>query len=1249
MSTVNNLKPKSSGTRTLDYVWAYDSGAHIVDLSGETLPTVAKKINANQANSGLTQALDSDGEKIIGLWTDSLGRFYKNDISGSDISGSLFSKAFYVSNSTGSVKITNTPANSNKYTLPMGDLVNTLYTDQAGTPYLTSYRQNVPLSFQRNTDLSLTIVPGTYNNPDDISTNDFSPAWLDNSNNKITIDVNKFVNHAAGIDVSFNPVNVDLSLNLTTQYFMTSYAAAKGSAASRIYVNMHKMGVGPVNPIVKYSTNAVQETFIDISLNVLNAGSKFIITTDGNSVINAQTDTLQPNIDLMNILTTTFDADGTYTLTKPGRQNLRIPITIGAGVFGQWFWHLNIKDGNMETAKVSFNVKIMPSFSEPIATVTGETTLFNADTYNVNLKVADNNFNSDICNNLTRGLILRPRIQPVGSNLIDLDISAVNINNAITLNFSTTALATNTRTLDMNDLSTNTLNFADISNSFINVNGKGLVVTPGDISNNGSGDFKLNDVSTNIIITNISAQEYRLPSRSFNMYVDWLASAQPDVSLVMVPQTLSIGTFNIGTSYSSNVIIVNNNDGTFSLSLSDYDGNLSSANYRIKIFTDKTCSTLATSNVTLVTQPNIDKTSAGLGATDFRVAFDSENNATFVAPTLDRNQYNSSYYMVAYLERTNVFLYTASNKIEFSNFNFPTINLAFDNTTALSAANLNKIVNVDNNLDLDVALADLSGYAVRSIAEGFDLSCNLFLPDWKINKPTLTFTLNDTNNVVRSFDISTNISRPRSVANKIVFNNATDVSNNKNFYIDLSYNNSKTSCLFSMNVAFSDADNTDYSKTSKTVIFYYNGNYNAPTSNVGNNKRTLIVYNDTKYILDNKPELTQMALGPVDSFNTYSWLAGSASNSYVLNLARTEFVGSDHTLDISNFRISATARHNATMDCSANLYIGYSGAWTDINTSFVTVDNILPVAAASTWVTPSFAKNNFSWIDMKKFVGTIDVSYKTKNADGISVTANTLRLVVIPRPNVALSISQFPNILVNTKSINIATITNTALNKAGGAITLDGWAPADVSGNKSLASKLRTIMSINSGSIRVVNLLGAPDIVNTSSFVIPSVGDLAYGKVAMPVITFNGRPIAGLVSSNLRATYSAFGSRPVSSPITPFSVAVYSTDSTFNNNVYTNSLSANNSINFAGMPFVQYVTLDNSFNTLALHTDTRTKNAAFVVVENKGSVVSGNITHVGGVAVPNVATVTVGGINVYQHAYASGNSNTWEYLYSKQN
>jgi hypothetical protein len=439
-----------------------------------------------------------------------------------------------------------------------------------------------------------------------------------------------------------------------------------------------------------------------------------------------------------------------------------------------------------------------------------------------------------------------------------------------------------------------------------------------------------------------------------------------------------------------------------------------------------------------------------------------------------------------------------------------------------------------------------------------------------------------------------------------------------------------------MNIVFSDADNTVYTQANKTIVFYFNGEYSGVTRNDGGKKNTIFVYNDTKYILDNKSDSTQMALGAIDGYNCYTWLAGSASNSYVLNLARSEFVGTGHMLDASGFNIDTTVLRS---DSSANLYIGYSGKWTGLTTSSI-------VASGMRGVITSFARNNFSWIDTKKFVGTIDIKYSTKDTYGFSIALNTLRLVVVPRPNLKLSIAQISNVPVNTKANTTATVTNMALNDAGLDISLSSWAPQDVSSNKILTPKLRTLMAINSGTVSLVTRAGTPDVANAASFVIPSVGNLLYGQVAMPVIVFNGRSTAGIVSSNLRATYSAFGSRSIQSPITELTAAVYSTDSTFNNNTFTNNFTANNSINFAGLPFVQYMTLDNSNNTLVLDTNARTKNATFVIVENLGSVAQTvRATALSGNSISNDShTIAAGDEHVYQHTSANG----WEYLYRRQ-
>ena len=1239
MSSVAYLKPKSTGTQTLDFVWANDANAHIVDISATTQNTViSKKLNANDTKNGLTQSVDDDGVKIPGQWTDALGKIYKYDVSGTDISGALFVKSFYVANGDGLKTLTRVGTTGDKFSFPIGDLVDKLFTDQNGTPYLTSYNNNVPKTLQNTTDLSLTLV--NYTNPDNISNNDFSNStWTDNSNNKIIIDCSSFSVHPSSIDASFNPVNVDTSLNLKTQYLMTSYVVANTDISNRLIVNMYKMGVGSTNVIeTKFSSPSVQNTFIDLSVNVLNIGSRLVIDTSGSAVIAAQSGSLQPNVDLINLL------PSTYVFTKTGRQNVRFPITINSGVSGQWIWSVYLKDGNMQSSAINVTLKIMPSFSAPIVTLTGETLLYQDTSFNVNLKVDDVNFNPDICGNLPRGLMLRPRINAVGSNLIAADNIAANIDRLINLTYNSSSV----RTLDATDLCLNRLTFADVSNSYVN----GLVVTTADISNNEGIYSKRRDVSTNIIISNVDdISQCNLPSRSFNMFVDWLPNAEVAANSTITPQTLSIGEFTVATAYSSNVIITTNRDGTTTLSLSDNNGNLSGANYRVRVFTTEKCNTTAaTGNVTLDVQPNVEKTGS-LSVVDFRVQFDSNNQATFVGPKLVANTDQKTNFMVAYLERdSKVYLYTASNKVGFTKTNFPSIELQFDTVSAFTAADINKIITVDDNLDLNTNLADLSGYAIKGIDYGFDLSCNLNLPSWSrsINSPTLTFTVNDTNNVVKSFDISGSLSKKSSIGNSIVFNDIKDLSDNGVFRIDLSYNSVKTPCLFSMNIVFADVDGNDYAKANKSVVFYYNGNYTASSANAGGKKNTLLVYNDTKYIIDNKLDSTRMVLPAVDSYNTYSWLAGTSSNSYVLDLARSEFVGAGHVLDISYFNIASSSSKVSGSD-TANINIGFSGDWTSVRTG---ATGQAPQVSNDADITSSFARTNFSWIDTKKFVGTIDIEYKTKDSEKIiSTTVNTLRLVVVPRPNLTLSVATTPNVLVNTKANITATVTNIAQNKAGTAITdVAAWNPTDMSGNKPLIGKLRNVMSVNSGAISLVTKAGTPDIANSSFFVIPSVGTLLYGQVAMPVISFNGRSTAGLVSSNVRATYSAFGSKSVQSLITELTVAVYSTDSTFNNNVYTNYLYANNSINFQGMPFVQYVTLDNSFNTIALHTDTRTKNAAFVVVENKGSVTSGNITHLGTGFSGEGLNIPAGKISVYQHVLGtSPNINTtWEYLYTKQ-
>jgi hypothetical protein len=125
----------------------------------------------------------------------------------------------------------------------------------------------------------------------------------------------------------------------------------------------------------------------------------------------------------------------------------------------------------------------------------------------------------------------------------------------------------------------------------------------------------------------------------------------------------------------------------------------------------------------------------------------------------------------------------------------------------------------------------------------------------------------------------------------------------------------------------------------------------------------------------------------------------------------------------------------------------------------------------------------------------------------------------------------------------------------------------------------------------------------------------------------------------------------------PLQVVVYSTDSTFNNSVYTNNLNVNTQINFAGMTSIQYIALDNSNNTIDLNTDSRTKNAINVIVENKGSATSAPLTASGastslvtsanyssGIFTASGTTVPAGNVVVFSRDLGDN----WTLLYTKK-
>jgi len=1221
--SVAYLKPKAlSSPQVLEYVWASDSNAIIVDLSGS--PNV--NLNANNPINGLKR-LKNDDDTYQNVWSDPSGKLYNFDVSGNDISGAFFPLAFFVANESGSRTLTRVTGSNTQFTLPTFSVVDKLFTDQKGSPYYTSYKTNVPISLQNTpVDISLTTLTGSTFNK---SNRDLSFNAFDTSNNKITIDLSGFKFSTTN---SYNPAQYDICLNLRTGFQLSSYSVANTDVSNQLFIKLYKFGMGSSNQeIIKYSSVNSQVTTIDLSVNVLNASGVLRFDTSGAGVLAAQTSTLQPNVDFMNLV------DLSYSFIKPGRQNISIPITIPASTSGCWIWNAYLVDGNMISTPITVTLKVQPSFTAPIITQDPTTSLTLipglGQPASFNIKLDNNAFVPDICNNLTRGMFVYPRINAVNAN-VPGDVSLNNLNAGLMIKKAGTSY-----TLVTNDLSTNTLSFADISNG-----NNALIVRATDISLNPDTGFYFKwpgrDVSTNYTI-DASSNDFNLPARKFNLLLDWLPNGQPAAEGIIKPQTSTIGSINVATTYTANVNLVDNKDGSYSLSLTDLNGPLDSASYLIKVFTDANCTTAApvTTKFTLDSQSNVYSSSSN----QFSVEMDSNFNATFTGPKLVTK--SDRLYMVAYLvNSTKTYLYTASKPVSVIYAKYPILNVSFDTVNAFVAAELNKIVNINDNLDLNSALSDLSGYRVTGINAGIDLSCNLSLPTWDLVGPNLKFTLNDNNGVVKSMDISANVTKRSNISTNTpsVFTNLSDVSNNLGFYVDLSFNAVKTECLFSLDIALGDAAGNFYPSATKTIVFYYPGTFGTTATNAGGKKNTLIIFNDAKYTLDAVPGLTQMSLQAKDTFDCYTWLAGSSANTYSLNFARSEFMGDGHVIDASGFKIDSVGQTGVTNADPAALYLQFNGSWTTLSTS--TVSNYTQVPCV-------FAKNNYSWIDTRKFVGTIDINYSTKDTNALySTTLNTLRLVVLPRPTIQASIAVTPNVLINTPSTLQVTLKNAQTNKTGGSITISTWAPTDISGGKNLSGKFRTLLNATSGSISLVNSSGAPDVANAGFFTLPSVGDMLYSNSLIVPVAFKGRPSAGIVSSNIQANYTMNGARAISGS-TALQVVVYSSDSTFNNSVYTNNLLTNTQFNFAGMPFVQYVSLDNSNNTINLSTDSRTKNATFVVVENKGSSAAsptwssgtGNVGY-GTTTTNGLTSVSAGSVAVFFHSTTT----TWEFLYTKQ-
>ncbi len=1218
MSTKDNLYPVSTGEQNIKVVWYMDLSAVVVEASGNVID--------KRLTYGLTKDTDNN------YWLDSNGKIYKNEISGNDISGSLYKFKFYVTNSSGAVPVKD--LSGNQLSVPIDNLLNVMFTDQAGTPWYTSYTNTIDPALRTAGDISFNSVVG------DLSAN----PWIKDLNlynkvsNRLLVDISAFNPATAPTDAS---ANLDISFCLQTRLNLIPGGLANAlnqDVSNNVRIKVVNMGaVKPVSQVFASGTT-VQTGFIDVSVNALTSNAKLIIGSDGTSI---QADIsnnvpLLPNIAVKNILPSTMSVGG-------GATNVRIPYTIPANQIGSWYFTLAVEDGLFKSRPTSsFKVSVFPGFVAPIVSdfkvnndVKSVLSEFD-QTLNFRVNLNESNITSDISyntDNSNNKLLYAIRVVPSASN--------VNLND-ISLGLSVHRANNPTNLIDnLLDICSNALAFVDLSNQSVSQ----LVVTGADLSLNQTTRrwFKLRDISDSYAIDLSWSNVSKLPSRNFNVNFDWLRYNFNDASRNNLNISTVSKSFSIDAKYSSNVVLsANKSNGTVRLGLSGNANGISpSDKFRVRIFTDEKLTTLATASDvkwsestralnTLVSQD--------VSAFDFNVVMgDGFTSDIYIPKQFGTNKL----YLVAYIAEngTTVHNYTMSNVTDY--IALSALDLSFNyNLTTFRAANSNDIMQIldhdpsDPSEDPDnpsVTTLDLSGYIVTNVDQTIDLSFSLIRPTWwdSVNSPSLTVTLNDPNNVVKFMDISgskTDLST-NGTNKSLTFTDMSDLCGN--FFVDMSFNFTKVSSdsIFTLNYLITDADGTIYGTSNKQILFYYKAS-DVANGNAGGNKNTVILYTDVKLALDQIQTFTQMNIGTQDSFGAYSWLAGSANNMYCLDLARPEFMGeTGHTLDLSGVTIEVKANDYDVSQTPVAAYFSYSKSGSKINTPNV-IQNGSGLLGPSNCIS-RFVNFNYSYLYVRSFVGIVDIKYNTVNKyNKISSDSNrnVLRLVFLPRPTLSIDPITPAFVPINTTSTMQVTIRNRQPKGVtpNAWLSTSGFNPSDISGSNSLATKVRNIVRLGVPQLSFVTSAGLPD-VNANLYFTAQTNatSVAYDSSVNPVfatIAFKGRNVAGLNSTNLSVSATTFNSKVVTDRESVN--AVVFSGSTFNENVFANNVNIGNQLVFAGLRLIQYVSLDNTSTTFKLMANELTKNSAYVVVENKASVAkSVNTGNGADTSIPSLTTV----------------------------
>jgi heat shock protein HslJ len=394
------------------------------------------------------------------------------------------------------------------------------------------------------------------------------------------------------------------------------------------------------------------------------------------------------------------------------------------------------------------------------------------------------------------------------------------------------------------------------------------------------------------------------------------------------------------------------------------------------------------------------------------------------------------------------------------------------------------IVQVDENGVVTSTNASTSSTSYTLIADNsYDLNIAMTKPNWFDNESMqLKVTIREepvapgTRFNLASYDISTAYGvhtgfMPTTGSGSRQYILAIDASSNEQF------DDAKLNLTF-------NAERYNKSTLAITAALYRNGtqvvsssnNYlitGTVNSNTGGNIHNIVMLNRSKVNLtrtsgtmtaltaltaENDVDVSATSLGAIGA-NSFRNLASNPDQMLYVNVARSDYVGPNHVFDVSGFNVSVANGNGREGEIKVYLpHASYPGF--DLGS-----------LSAGTGYFSNYAD---IFVDVGYYTGAIDITYSTIFEGDYSATTNTMRLLVLPRPNITFSATNGSDNHndYNTPSFINMSVANRQVDGESAVVTL---------------SSSQSVLNVGSGSTNVDALLARYTEIKRNGGAVPTV------------------------------------------------------------------------------------------------------------------------------------------------------------------